>query len=62
MHAAALPSALLAVLAGILTSNAFVVVVIGGGLAGLMYLLFARVLRVDELTGLIRNVQARLGR
>jgi putative peptidoglycan lipid II flippase len=62
MHAAALPSALLAVLAGILTSNAFVVVVIGGGLAALMYLLFARVLRVDELTGLIRNVQARLGR
>jgi murein biosynthesis integral membrane protein MurJ len=62
MHAAALPAALLAVLAGILTSNAFVVVVIGGGLAGFMYLLFARVLRVDELTGLIRSVQARLGR
>jgi murein biosynthesis integral membrane protein MurJ len=62
MHAAAVPAALLAVLAGILTGNAFVVVVIGGGLAGCMYLVFARALRVDELTGLIRAMRARLGR
>ena len=61
MHAAALPAALLAVLADILTGNAFVVVVIGGGLAGTMYLLFARALRVDELTGLIQSMRARLG-
>src|SRR5215469_2255115 len=62
MHAAAVPAALLAVLAGILTGNTFVVVVIGGGLAGLVYLLFARALRVDELTGLIDTVRARLAR
>jgi putative peptidoglycan lipid II flippase len=61
MHAATLPAALLAVLAGILTENVLVVVVIGGGLAGLTYLLFARALRVDELTGLIRTMRARLG-
>jgi len=62
MHAAALPAALLAVVAGILTDNSFVVVVIGGGLASLMYLLFAKALRVDELTGLLQAVQARLSR
>jgi putative peptidoglycan lipid II flippase len=62
MHAAALPAALLAVVAGILTGNSFVVVVIGGGLAGLTYLLFAKALRVDELTGLLQAVQARLSR
>jgi len=62
MHAAALPAALLAVLASILTSNAFVVVVVGGGLAGCMYLLFARALRVDEVTDLTETVRARLGR
>jgi putative peptidoglycan lipid II flippase len=61
MHAAALPAALLAVLAGILSGSAFVVVVIGGGLAGGMYLMFAKALRVDELTGLIRSMRARLG-
>jgi len=62
MHAAALPAALLAVVAGILTDNNLVVVILGGGLAGCMYLLFARALRVDELTGLIQTVRARLGR
>jgi putative peptidoglycan lipid II flippase len=62
MHAAAVPAALLAVVAGILTGNNFVVVVLGGGLAGCMYLLFARALRVDELTNLIQTVRARLGR
>jgi putative peptidoglycan lipid II flippase len=62
MHAAAVPAALLAVVMGILTGNAFVVVIVGGGLAGGMYLLFARALRIDELTGLIQTVRARLGR
>jgi putative peptidoglycan lipid II flippase len=62
MHAAAVPAALLAVVAGILTGNSFVVVVIGGGLAALMYLLFAKALRVDELTGLLEAVRTRLSR
>lgn len=62
MHAAAVPAALLAVVAGILTGNDFVVVIIGGGLAGLMYLVFARALRVDELTEVIGSMRARFGR
>jgi putative peptidoglycan lipid II flippase len=62
MHAAALPAALLVVVFGILTGNAFVVVVIGGGLAWCMYLLFARALRIDEMTGLLQTMRARLGR
>ena len=62
MHAAAIPAALLAVVVGILTSNDFVVVVFGGGLAGAMYLLFSRALRVDELTELLTSIRARLGR
>jgi putative peptidoglycan lipid II flippase len=62
MHAATLPAALLAILIGVLTGNAIVVVIIGGGLAAGMYLLFARALRIEELTGLTRTVLARLGR
>jgi putative peptidoglycan lipid II flippase len=62
MHAAALPAALLAILVGLVTQNALVVVFIGGGLAAGMYLLFARALRIEELTGLTRTVLARLGR
>ena len=62
MHAAALPAALLAVLVGLLVGNAYVVVIIGGGLSVGMYLLFARVLRIEELTNLSRTVLARLGR
>ena len=62
MHAAALPAALLAIIVGILTGNAVVDVVIGGALATTMYVLFARALRIDEITGLTRTVLARLGR
>jgi putative peptidoglycan lipid II flippase len=62
MHAAALPAALLAILVGLVTQNAIVVVVIGGGLAAGMYLLFARALKIEELTSLTRTVLARLGR
>jgi len=62
MHAATLPAALLAILVGMVTQNALVVVIIGGALAAGMYLLFARALRIEELTGLTRTVLARLGR
>jgi len=62
MHAAALPAALLVVLVGLLAGNAYVDVIIGGGLAVGVYLLFARALRIEELTGLTRTVLARLGR
>jgi putative peptidoglycan lipid II flippase len=62
MHAAALPAALLAILVGVLTGNAIVVVIIGGGLAAGVYLLFARALRIEELTSLTQTVLARLGR
>jgi len=63
MHAATLPAALVAVLVGLLTGgNAIVDVVVGGGLALGMYLLFAKALRIEELTGLSRAVLSRLGR
>jgi putative peptidoglycan lipid II flippase len=62
MHAAALPAALIAVLVGIITGNAVIDVLIGGGLAVVMYVLFARALRIDEVTGLTRMVMSRLGR
>jgi putative peptidoglycan lipid II flippase len=63
MHAATLPAALVAVLVGLLTGgNAIVEVVVGGGLALGMYLLFARALRVEELTGLSRALLSKLGR
>jgi putative peptidoglycan lipid II flippase len=62
MHAATLPAALLVVLVGLLVGNAYVDVIIGGGLAVGLYLLFARALRIEELTGLTRTVLARLGR
>ena len=62
MHAATLPAALVAILIGVVTGSTVVVVIIGGGLAVGMYLLFARALRIEELTGLTRTVLARLGR
>jgi hypothetical protein len=62
MHAAALPAALIAVLVGIITGNAVLDLVIGGGLAAAMYVLFSRALRIDEVTGLTRMVMSRLGR
>jgi putative peptidoglycan lipid II flippase len=62
MHAAAIPAALLAIIVVILSGNAAVDVIIGGGLAIAMYFMFARALRIDELTGLMRTVLGRLGR
>ena len=47
---------------GIVTGNALVDVVIGGGLAAAMYLLFARALRIEEMASLSRTVLSRLGR
>jgi putative peptidoglycan lipid II flippase len=62
MHAAALPAALVVVLAGMLTSNALVIVIIGGGLAAFLYLMFAKALRIEEMTSLTQTIWARLGR
>jgi putative peptidoglycan lipid II flippase len=62
MHAATLPAALMAVLVALVSSNAYVDVIIGGGLAMVIYLVFGRALRIEELTGLTRSVRARLGR
>ena len=63
MHAAALPAALIAVLVGVITNgNAYADVILGGGLALAMYLIFAKALRIEELTGLSRAFLARLGR
>jgi len=62
MHAATLPAALVAILVGLVSGNAYVAVLIGGGLAAGMYLLFARALRIEELASLSRTVLARLGR
>jgi len=62
MHAATIPAALIVIMVASITANAYVDVVIGGGLALGMYLIFARVLRIDELTGLARALRARVGR
>jgi putative peptidoglycan lipid II flippase len=62
MHAATLPAALIAILVGIISGSAIVDVIIGGGLALAMYLLFARALRIEEMTALSRTVLSRLGR
>ncbi|HKD89477.1 MAG TPA: murein biosynthesis integral membrane protein MurJ [Streptosporangiaceae bacterium] len=62
MHAAALPAALVAILVGLLVPNAYAVVIVGGGLAVGMYLLFARWLRLEEVTSLTVTIRARLGR
>jgi putative peptidoglycan lipid II flippase len=62
MHAAAIPAALLAIIVVTLSGNAAVDVIIGGGLAIAMYFIFARALRIDELTGLMRTVMGRLSR
>jgi putative peptidoglycan lipid II flippase len=62
MHAAAIPAALLAIIVVLLTGNAAVDVIIGGGLATAVYFMFARALRIDELTGLMRTVMGRLSR
>jgi putative peptidoglycan lipid II flippase len=62
MHAATLPAALVAILVGLVFSNAYVVVIVGGGLATGMYLMFARLLRIEELTRVSRIMLSRMGR
>jgi putative peptidoglycan lipid II flippase len=70
MHAASVPAALIAIFISLVIANfmtgtrsvAFVDIVIGGGAALLLYLLFARALQVDELTSVIGSIRARLGR
>jgi putative peptidoglycan lipid II flippase len=62
MHAATVPAALIAVIVGMLTGSAMVTVVIGGGLALLFYMLFARSLRIDELSQLSRAMLGRFAR
>jgi putative peptidoglycan lipid II flippase len=62
MHAATLPAALIAVVVGMLSSSAIITVFIGGGLALLLYLLFARALRIDELSNLSRAMRGRVAR
>jgi len=46
----------------VLVRHAIVDAIGGGALALAMYLIFAKALRIEELTGLSRAVLARLGR
>jgi putative peptidoglycan lipid II flippase len=70
MYAATVPAALLALLMSLLVehivggarSAALLAIVLGGGGALLVYVLFARSLRITELTSLSRTVLSRLGR
>jgi murein biosynthesis integral membrane protein MurJ len=70
MYAATVPAALLALFVSLLVHNivsgphvaALLILVLGGGGAVLVYVLFARSLRVTELTGLSRSALSRLGR
>lgn len=62
MHAATLPAALAPILIGLMTGSVVIDVIIGGGLALALYLLFARVLKLEELSSLTRSGMARLGR
>src|SRR5580692_5027282 len=52
MYAATVPAALLAILVGLIVGSAFGTVIIGGGLAIALYLLFARILRIEEISSL----------
>jgi putative peptidoglycan lipid II flippase len=62
MYAATVPAALLAILISLLAGSAIVSVIIGGGLAIGLYLLFARILRIEEVSSLSHAVMSRLGR
>ena len=70
MHVAAVPAALLALLVTLIVGNvitgsrsaAAVSIVLGGGGALLVYLLFARALRIGELTSVTSMLMRRLGR
>ena len=70
MYAATVPAALLAVFVSLLVDNvvsgahvaAIITLVLGGGGALLVYVLFARSLHITELTGLSRSALSGLGR
>jgi putative peptidoglycan lipid II flippase len=70
MHAAAVPAALFALIIALIVGTAFstakvyaaVVVIVGGAGAVLLYIVFARMLRVSEVTDLIGTVRSRLHR
>jgi putative peptidoglycan lipid II flippase len=62
MHAATVPAALIAVVVGMLSGSAIATVIVGGGLALLLYVLFARALRIDELSSLSNAMLGRLRR
>jgi putative peptidoglycan lipid II flippase len=62
MYAATVPAALLAILVGLIVGSAFGTVIIGGGLAIALYLLFARILRIEEISNLTHAVMSRFGR
>ena len=70
MHAAAIPGALFAITIGIMVTDALgggrsraaITIVVGGGGALLLYVLFAKALRVTELTSVTRTIMSRFGR
>jgi putative peptidoglycan lipid II flippase len=62
MYAASVPAALVAIIVSLLTGSAIVTVIIGGGFAMALYMLFARVLQIEELTILNGTVKSRFGR
>jgi putative peptidoglycan lipid II flippase len=68
MYAATIPAALVAVLVSVLVegfgprTSEILSIVVGGGVALIVYVVFARVLQVTELTGLGRTLRTRLGR
>ena len=67
MHAAAIPAALLVVFVGMIFGTdsffgATGTIILGGGGALLLYLMFAKALQVTELTSLGRSVMSRFGR
>ncbi len=70
MHAAAIPGALFAITIGIMVTDALgggrtraaITIVIGGGGALLLYVLFAKALRVAELASVTRTVRTAVSR
>jgi hypothetical protein len=53
---------LVALIVAMLVKTAIVVVVLGGGLAAVLYVACGRVLRISEITNLMGTVRGRLGR
>jgi putative peptidoglycan lipid II flippase len=70
MHAAAIPGALFAITIGIMVTDALgggrtraaITIVVGGGGALLLYVLFAKALRVAELASVTRTARAIVAR